>query len=172
MDDVTTIDQGMKKAIQNSAVIKWIMKFTSVLKPKEIKREVEKFTKNYLSIENQRGAPASDPRYDLQQVENKSYVPDDKQMNNTTKRIYDFFNTNTKIVQSRFDENEWNAYYESTIEPVALQLAGEYTRKIFSKGERRRGNKIVFESLNLQYASRSEEHTSELQSRGHLVCRL
>src|SRR5690625_4032060 len=74
-------------------------------------------------------------------------------MNNTTKRIYDFFNTNTKIVQSRFDENEWNAYYESTIEPVALQLAGEYTRKIFSKGERRRGNKIVFESLNLQYAS-------------------
>src|SRR5690625_8039139 len=74
-------------------------------------------------------------------------------MNNTTNLIYDFFNTNTKIVQSRFDENEWNAYYESTIEPVALQLAGEYTRKIFSKGERRRGNKIVFESLNLQYAS-------------------
>jgi len=153
MDVVTTIDQGMKKAIQNSAVIKWIMKFTSVLKPEDIQIEVDKFTKNYLSIENQGGAAASDPRYDLQQVENKSYVPDDKQMNNTTKRIYDFFNTNTKIVQSRFDENEWNAYYESTIEPVALQLAGEYTRKIFSKGERRRGNKIVFESLNLQYAS-------------------
>lgn len=153
MDVVTTIDQGMKKAIKNSAVIKWIMKFTSVLKPDDVQMEVDKFTENYLSIENQGGAAPSDPRYDLQQVENKNYVPDDKQMNNTTKRIYDFFNTNPKIVQSRFDENEWNAYYESTIEPVALQLSGEFTRKMFTKSERKRGNKVVFESLNLQYAS-------------------
>lgn len=153
MDVVSTIDQGMKKAIQNSAVIKWIMKFNSVLKPEDIDKEVEKFTNNYLSIENQGGAAASDPRYDLEQVQNQNFVPDDKQMNNTTKRIYDFFNTNQKIVQSRYDENEWNAYYESVVEPVALQLAGEFTRKIFSKGERRRGNKVIFESLNLQYAS-------------------
>lgn len=153
MDVVSTIDQGMKKAIKTSAVIKWIMKFTSTLKQKDIDYEVKKFTDNYLNIENQGGAAASDPRYDLEQVQNNSYVPDDKQMNNTTRRIYDFFNTNSKIVQSRYDENEWNAYYESVVEPVALQLAGEFTRKIFSKGERRRGNKIVFESLNLQYAS-------------------
>lgn len=170
MDVVTTIDQGMKKAIQNSAVIKWIMKFTSVLKPDDVQIEVDKFTKNYLSIENQGGAAPSDPRYDLQQVENKNYVPDDKQMNNTTKRIYDFFNTNPKIVQSRFDENEWNAYYESTIEPVALQLSGEYSRKLFSRRERTRGNKIVFESLNLQYASmRTKMNLVQLVDRGMMT---
>jgi len=153
MDVVSTIDQGMKKAIKNSAVIKWIMKFNSVMKPEDVDLQVKQFTENYLNIENQGGAAPSDPRYDLQQVENENYVPDDKQMNNTIKRIYDFFNTNTKIVQSRFDEDEWNAYYESTIEPVALQLAGEYSRKVFSAKERKQGNKIVFESLNLQYAS-------------------
>ena len=153
MDVVSTIDQGMKKAIQNSAVIKWIMKFNSVLKKEDVDMQVKEFTQNYLNIDNQGGAAPSDPRYDLQQVENKSYVPDDKQMNNTISRIYDFFNTNAKIVQSRFDENEWNAYYESVVEPVSLQLASEFTRKLFSKQERKQGNKVVFESLNLQYAS-------------------
>lgn len=170
MDVVGTIDQGMKKAIKNSAVIKWIMKFTSVLKPEDIDKEVKKFTENYLNIENQGGAAPSDPRYDLTQVENKNYVPDDKQMSNTTKRIYDFFNTNPKIVQSRFDENDWNAYYESVIEPVALQLAGEFTRKLFSRRERGHGNKIVFESLNLAYASmRTKLNLVQFVDRGMML---
>lgn len=153
MEVVSTIDQGMKKAIKSSAMIKWILKFKSVLKKEDIQMQVDEFVDNYLNIEKKGGAAASDPRYDLEQVKNNSYVPDDKQINNTTQRIYDFFNTNSRIVQSRYDENEWNSYYESVVEPVALQLAGEYTRKIFSKRERGHGNKIVFESLNLVYAS-------------------
>src|SRR5690606_1925229 len=61
--------------------------------------------------------------------------------------------TNDKIVQSKYNEDEWNAYYESVIEPVAMQLSGEFTRKLFSRTERGHGNKIVFESSSLQYAS-------------------
>ena len=153
MEVVNTIDQGITKAIKNSALIKWILKFKSVLKKEDVETQVNEFVDNYLKIENAGGAAASDPRYDLEQVKNNNYVPDDKQMKNTTQRIYDFFNTNEKIVQSRYDENEWNSYYESVIEPVALQLAGEYTRKLFSKRERGHGNRVVFESINLQYAS-------------------
>lgn len=155
MDVVTTIDQGMKKAIKNSAVIKWIMKFKSVLKPEDIQERIEEFTDNYLSVETKGGAMPSDPRYDLEQVKPENYVPDDKQISGTTKRIYDFFNTNEKIVQSKYTEDEWNAYYESAIEPVGLQFANEYTRKLFSKRERGYGNRIVFEASSLQYASMS-----------------
>jgi HK97 family phage portal protein len=153
MEVVTTIDQGMKKAIQNSAVVKWILKFTSVLKKEDIDMQVDDFVKKYLNIENKGGAVPADPRYDLEQVKPESYVPDDKQMKNTTERIYNFFNTNEAIVQSKYDEDEWNAYYESVIEPVAMQLSGEHTRKLFSRRERTRGNRIIFESSSLQYAS-------------------
>lgn len=34
-----------------------------------------------------------------------------------------------------------------------MQLSGEYTRKIFSRRERGFGNKIIFESSNLNFAS-------------------
>src|SRR5690625_6622399 len=35
-----------------------------------------------------------------------------------------------------------------------------------------RQNHVLLLSIHPMYARRSEEHTSELQSRGHLVCRL
>ncbi|WKT64478.1 phage portal protein [Bacillus cereus] len=154
MDIVTTTDQGIVKAIKNSAVVKWILKFKSVLKQEDIDAQVQNFKKNYLSIDNENGgAASSDPRYDLEQVKPEAFVPDSKQMQETTQRIYNFFNTNEKIIQSKYNEDEWNAYYESEIEPLAMQLSGEFTRKFFSRRERGFGNKIIFEAASLQYAS-------------------
>jgi len=156
MDIVTTTDQGIVKAIKNSAVVKWILKFKSVLKQEDVDTQVKNFVNNYLKIDNVNGgAASSDPRYDLEQVKPEAFVPDSKQMQETTQRIYNFFNTNEKIIQSKYTEDEWNAYYESEIEPLAMQLAGEFTRKLFSRRERGFGNKIIFEAASLQYASMS-----------------
>ncbi|MBT2722307.1 phage portal protein [Bacillus sp. ISL-46] len=155
MEVINTTDQGIVKAIKNSNVIKWILKFTSVLKPEDTKKQVDAFINDYLNIESNGGAAAADPRYDLQQVKPESYVPNADQMKETLQRIYSFFNTNENIIQSKFTEDQWNAYYESEIEPVAMQLSGEFTRKLFSRRERGYGNKIIFEASALQYASMS-----------------
>ena len=71
----------------------------------------------------------------------------------TTERIYSFFNTNKKIVQSSYNEDEWISYYEARIEPDAMQMSNEYTRKLFTRRERGFGNQIIFEASSLQYAS-------------------
>lgn len=172
MDIVTTTDQGIIKAIKNGAIIKWILKFKSVLKKEDVELQVSEFANNYLSIENAAngGAAYTDPRYDLEQVEPKSYVPNAEQMKETTQRIYSFFNTNEKIIQSKYSEDEWNAYYESEIEPLAMQLSGEYTRKLFSRTERGHGNKIIFEASSLQYASMSTKlNLVQMVDRGSLT---
>lgn len=170
MEIVTTTDQGIVKAIKNSAVVKWILKFKSVLKQDDIDTQVKNFVNNYLNIANDGGAASSDPRYDLEQVKPEAFVPDSKQMQETIQRIYNFFNTNDKIIQSKYNEDEWNAYYESEIEPFAMQLAGEYTRKLFSRKERGFGNKIIFESASLQYASMSTKmNLVQMVDRGSLT---
>ncbi|MDM5333427.1 phage portal protein [Ureibacillus composti] len=154
MEIVNTTDQGVIKAIKNSAVIKWLLKFKSVLKDDDMIAQVKKFNANYLSIDNKNGgAAATDSRYDLEQVKNEAYVPDDKQATNTIQRVYSFFNTNDDIVQSKYDENKWNAWYEARIEPVAMQFSSELTFKIFSRVELRKGHEIIFETSSLQYAS-------------------
>ncbi|RKO62385.1 phage portal protein [Caldibacillus debilis] len=154
MEVVYTTDQGIVKAIKNSNIIKWLLKFKQVLRPEDIKKNVEEFTQNYLSIDSETGGAAGiDAKADIEQVQPQSYVPDDKQMDKTIQRVYSFFNTNENIVQSKFTEDEWTAFYESVIEPIAIQMSQEFTRKLFNRRERGFGNKIIFESSNLQYAS-------------------
>jgi hypothetical protein len=114
-------------------------------------------------------APA-DPRYTLEQVKPESYVPNAEQMKETTLRIHSFFNTNQKIIQSDYTEDEWNAYFESEIEPVAMQLSGEFTRKLFTRRERGFGNSIIFEASNLQHASmKTKLNLLQMVDRGALT---
>ena len=154
MEIVNTTDQGIVKAIKNSNVVKWLLKFTQSMRPEDIKKQTKQFVDDYLNIESESvGAAATDAKADAIQVDPKDYVPNATQMDKTVQRIYSFFNTNDKIVQGKYSEDEWISYYESNVEPVVIQLSGEYTRKLFSRRERGFGNKIMFESSNLTFAS-------------------
>lgn len=154
MEIVTTTDQGIVKAIKNSNVIRWLLKFNQVLRPEDIEKNTKAFVKSFLDTESDNtGAAGIDSKTDAQQVDPKDYVPNEKQMQATTERIYSLFNTNDKIVQSKYSENEWISYYESQVEPVLMQLTSQFTIKIFSRRERGFGNSIMFESSALTFAS-------------------
>jgi len=154
MEVVNTTDQGIVKAIKNSNVIRWLLKFTQSLRPEDIKKNVDQFVENYLSTTTSSvGAAGTDAKADVTQVEPHDYVPNAAQIDRTTKRILSFFNTNEKIIQSNYDENEWISYFEAVINPLAMQMSNEYTRKLFTRRERGFGNKIIFEASDLTYAS-------------------
>lgn len=155
MDIVNTTDQGIVKAIKNSNIIRWLLKFNQTLRPEDIKKQTKEFVDSFLNTETSEsvGAAATDSKMDAQQVDPKDYVPNATQMDKTTQRILSFFNTNEKIIQGSYTEDEWISYYESSVEPDIIQLSGEYSRKLFSRRERGFGNKIIFESSNLNFAS-------------------
>lgn len=154
MEVIGTIDQGIIKAIKNSSVIRWLLTFNNSLRDEDIKKQVDNFVKNYLSVESDTfGAAGVDSKATATRIEPKDYVPNSLQTKETINRIYSFFNTNEKIVQSKWTEDEWNAYYEAEIEPFAIQLGQVYTVRLFSRKERGYGNRIVFEASNLQCAS-------------------
>jgi phage portal protein BeeE len=61
----------------------------------------------------------------------------------------------SKVLDGTYDENEFQAFYESTIEPLALQMSLEYSRKLFTPRERAFGNRITFSSERLEFSSAS-----------------
>lgn len=154
MECVGAIDQGIVKAIKNSGIIRWLLKYTSSMRPEDIKKNVKEFVDNYLSVESETfGAAGVDAKAEAKQIEPKDYVPNASQSDRITERLYSFFNTNRKIVQSQWSEDEWTAYYEAEIEPVAIQFGAELTAKLFNRKEISFGNRIVYEASNLQCAS-------------------
>lgn len=156
MDVVVTADQGLIKAIKNSNVIKWLLRYNIPLKDADLTANAKKFVDSFLKIDDENdsvGAAAVDSKMDAKQVEPKDYVPEAGLFARSAERVLNFFNTNSKIVQSNYTENDWTAYYEAEIEPCLVQLSNEYTRKLFTRRERGFGNRIVFGASNLSFAS-------------------
>lgn len=154
MEIITTTDQGIVKAVKNSSVIRWLLKFTQSLRPEDIDKETRKFAENFLSIENGGcGVAGVDAKADAIQIEPNDYIPNAAQMDRTTNRIYALLNTNQKIVTSAYTENEYNSYFDAEIEPALIDMKCEYTRKLFTRKERGFGNSIVFEASAWDSAS-------------------
>lgn len=157
MKVLDTTDKGVIQAIKNSAVIKWMLKFKTALNPKDKEKEINKFAESYLDVDNQdnKNVAATDPRYDAEQVKDNNFIPNEKQMESYTKRLYSYFGVNEKIVNNSYSEDEWNAFYESKIEPIAREFTEQLTKILFTKHELECGNEIVFEPSSLQFASMS-----------------
>ncbi len=171
MEVVSTIDQGIIKAIKNSGLIRWLLTFNQSMRKEDIKGYVKEFVDNYLSVDSETwGAAGVDSKVTATRIEPKDYVPNALQTKETLNRIYSFFNTNEAIIQSKWTEDQWNAYYEAEIEPVAIQFGQVYSVKLFTRKERGCGNRIVFEASNLQCASlRSKLELLAMVDRGAMT---
>lgn len=153
-DTVNTIDSGLKKAVKNSAVIRWLLKYTQPLHESDIKQRADNFVRNYLEVSNNSvGVAATDSKAEVTQINPKDYVPNFPIMDSIQKRIYALLGVNEKIVSGTYNEDEWNAWFEASVEPIALDLQNEFTRKLFTRKERAFGNYIAFESSNLACSS-------------------
>jgi HK97 family phage portal protein len=153
LEVVTTTDQGVINAIKNSSIIRWLLKFSNSMRKEDLKSQAKDFADNFLATSEGMGVAAVDAKADATQINPTDYVPNAAQMDRTTKRIFDLFNTNEAIVSSDYTENQYNSYFDAEVEPVLIQLGGEYTRKLFTRRERVFSNKIVFEASSWDSAS-------------------
>lgn len=153
-----TCKQGLENAIKNSTKIRGVLKFLTNLSPSDIEKQHQKFTENYLNISTSSGIAAVDTKMEFQQLTSDITTAEHTHFKFFQEEIYKCFGINESIIQSKYTEDEWNAFYESVIEPIAVQLSLEFTSKLFTEREKGHGNEIVFEANRLQYASASTKY--------------
>lgn len=151
--------EGIKNAIKTSNNLKGILKYQGLLKPSDIKKSKEDFVKDFLSMENKSGIAALDGKAEFQEVNLNPIALDKDQLEQVNYNIFDYFGISESIVRNKYTAEEWNAFYEGVVEPRAIQMSYAFTNKIFSDKAIRDGNKIVFTTNRLQYASLNNKIT-------------
>lgn len=170
MECVSVIDGGIVNAVKNSSVIRWLLTYNTSLRDEDLKKNARNFAAQFLENSETMGVAAVDTKARAEQISQKEYVPPSSSVRLISDRIYSIFNTNASIVNSDWTENQWNAYYESNVEPVLIKFANAYTNRIFSRRERGCGNEIVFESYNLSAASiETKLNLREMVDRGAMT---
>lgn len=154
LDLIHTQNQGIVEGIKQSANIRFLAKLNNVLTPSDMELEKKRFINNNLTSSNNGGVLLFDSKYgDVRTIDSKPYIVDDKQAELIRKNVFNYFHISEAIIQSKASEDEWNSFYESCIEPIAIQLGQVLTKMFFTPEEVKRGYHIVLESSKLQFAS-------------------
>ena len=148
------LDEGIINAIKTTQSIKGIIKTTkAMLKPEDVKKMRDQFVEDFISDGDKSGIGGLDASTDFMPVKIEPQTASDSQIKEIDSKILKYFGISENIITSNYNENEWNAFYESVLEPIGLQMGLEFSNKLFTPTEKSFGNEIVFEANRLQYAS-------------------
>lgn len=158
LETAHTSSEGIKNAIKVTNSLKGILNFTNAsLKTKDIKANRDQFVKDFLGGGNTSGIAALDTKATFQDINMKPITLDDEQLKRVNSNIYDYFGISESIVRNDYSPEQWNAFFEGVIEPLAIQLEQAFTMAIFNKQSVKDGHRIIFTTQRLQYASLSQK---------------
>ena len=155
LDIKHVLDEGIVNAIKTTQSIKGILKSTkAMLKPEDVKKMRDQFVNDFIDYHrNKAGIGGLDATTDFTPVKIEPQTATEGQIKMFDEKVLKYFGINENIIESKYSEDEWNAFYESVLEPIGLQMSLEFSNKIFTPTEKNFGNEILFESNRLQYAS-------------------
>ncbi len=154
LDVINTMDQGLENAVKSTANLRGILKSTkAMLSPDDLKKQKDNFVKDYMNISNAGGIASLDATQEFKEINLKPTTATAEEQDSYRERVYRYFGVNEKIIKSSYTESEYDAFYESRIEPFLVALSLELTRKCFTNRELGFKNEIWYESNRLQFAS-------------------
>ncbi len=145
LDTADTLNQGISASVKNGTSIRGVLKFTSLVNPAQVKAEKEQFVSDYFNPANSGGIAATDQRFDFVPANIAPYNVPKEQIEAVNRQIYDYLGVGAAIINGTYTEDEFSAFYESLVEPFALQLSQEFRLKS--------GAEITFTAERMEFSS-------------------
>ena len=170
MDLIHTQNQGIQEGVKSAASYRFMAKVGNFSKVEDLRKERKRFTEENFSKEaDPYGILLFPNTYnDIKQVDVKPWVIDADQMKIIKDGVFEYFTMNEDVLQGKAYGDAWTAYYESAIEPFAIQFSEVGTKMLFTLREQSQGNKIMATANRLQYLSNAEKLnvSSQMLDRG------
>ena len=147
----TVADDGIKNAIKISTSLRGIIKAqNAMLKNKDIQDMRDSFVNDLLKSTS--GIAGLDARMDFKEINIEPVLLNKEQLEMVNGNIYGYFMISPKIIKSEYTADEWNAFYESVLEPRAIQMGQVFTNAIFGDKAIKDGHCIEFSVNRIKYA--------------------
>lgn len=142
---------GISKAMQTSQAVNGVIKYGSVMGKAETEAALAEFEEK---LKNSRsGILPMDMRGEYIPITRDIRMVDAATLKFIDEKILRTFGVPLDILAGDFDKSTYEAFYQKTIEPLAIQLSQEFTRVLFTPGERSYGHAIKFYPKELIFMS-------------------
>lgn len=151
-------DEAQRNAISSGAKIRFIGALNGMVREEDMKKKRERFMEDNFRVDNNGGLLVYDNTFnDVRQVEPQSYVISDEEMARIASNVCNYFGISEDVLQNKYSEDVYGAWYESKVEPFAVALGEGITRMFFTPIQVRHGNRFSLSSNRLEYASNASK---------------
>lgn len=150
---LSSVKVAIINVVRNFNKLRGIINLQGVVRPEDQDTLWKKFVDSFAGPSNGSGIGIMDNRGTFQQLTTDNQTFDSSTMDFARDNIYQYFGISKDMVSGKYKEEDYQAFYESVIAPIAKKLSEEFTHKLFTQKERGFGNEIVFETNRFSYMS-------------------
>lgn len=132
--------EGVSKALNASYAINGIIKYNTLISDNDTAKAVEDFNRKLQNSES--GFVPFDLKSEVIPFERKIALVDDKTLKFIDEKILRNFGVPLDILRGDYSQDTYNAFYQSTLEPLIISISQAFTKKIFTTREKSLGNQI------------------------------
>lgn len=150
-----TLLEGVAKALKSSFSINGVIKYNTLLDDGKMEAaiaDLEKRLKN-----NESGFLPIDMKGEFIPFKNNIQLVDDKTLKFIDEKILRHFGVSLPILVGDFTKEQYEAFYQKTLEPLIINISDAFTMALFSEREKSFGNKIKFYPHELIFMETSQK---------------
>lgn len=146
--------QGIAKAMKASYAVNGIVKYNTLLddgKTEAALKELETKLRN-----SESGFLPLDLKAEFTPLENKAAVVDEATLKFIDEKILRNWGVPLAILTGDYSKEQYEAFYQKTLEPLALSISQSFTKKMFTAREKAFGNRVELYPKDLIFMTVSQ----------------
>lgn len=158
--------QGVAKAMNASYAVNGVVKFNTMLDDGKTEAALQELERKLAN--NESGFLPLDLKAEFIPLEHKSELVDEATLKFIDEKILRNFGVPLPILTGDYTKEQYEAFYQKTLEPLIKSLSQAFTKKLFTRRERAFRNKIEFypEDLIFMTTTQKIELIKELSPTG------
>ena len=146
-----TLLQGVAKAMNASYAVNGIVKYNSVMDDGKTERALKELETKLQN--NQSGFLPLDLKAEFTPLEKKIALVDEPTLKFIDEKILRNWGVPLEILKGDYTKDQYNAFYQKTLEPLIISISQAFTKKMFTSRERAFRNKIELYPKELIFMS-------------------
>lgn len=132
--------QGVAKAMNASYAVNGIVKYNTLIDDGTTEKNLQALEQKLKNSES--GFLPLDLKAEFTPLERKSQIVDDKTLKFIDEKILRYFGVPLAILTGDYTKEQYEAFYQKTLEPLIKAISQAFTKKLFTSREKAFGNRV------------------------------
>lgn len=146
--------QGVAKAMKASYAVNGVIKYNTMIDDGTMEKNLRELESKLQNSES--GILPIDLKAEFTPLERKTAIVDENTLKFIDEKILRNFGVPLAILTGDYTKEQYEAFYQKTLEPLAISYSQAFTKKLFTPRERSYGNRVEFYPKELIFMTVSQ----------------